>query len=100
MKLLNEGPYEMVELKLQDKKNLVEEVFDLDGTGDWDFDIPWHITNDPNLDDIEDGRSRFWENGEEYPFPYAILIGGKTVDCHYDNISRDCAERLGIALSR
>ena len=100
MKLLNEVPYEMVELNLQDKKNLVEEVFDLDGSGDWDFNIPWYITNDPNLDDIEDGRSRFWASGEEYPFPYAILIGGKTVGYHYDNISKICAERLGIALSR
>lgn len=100
--LLKIGPYEVKELTVAQKQNLIKYVLGCeDDTEDsWDLDIPWYISNNP-LDDSEwDGRDKFWARGEEYPYPYAILIGGNTGAYHYDSISKNKANELGIFLSR
>lgn len=102
MKLLNEGPYITKELSLQDKKTLIEpgNALNPGGDGSWDKEdlkTPWYITNDPSKDAEWDARDRdFWNKGEEYPYLYSILIGGDTVDYHYDSIGPETLANYGL----
>ncbi len=101
--LLKEGPYEIKELTREQKQALIDNVLaaDDDTEETWNLEEPWYITNDPKLDQIFDNRDEdFWKKGKEYPYPYAILIGGQTVECQYESITKDTANRLGIFLER
>ena len=100
--LLQHGPYEVKELTRDQKQALIDEVFacEDDEEGTWDLDIPWYVSNNPDHDTEWDGRDKFWAKGEEYPYPYAILIGGDTGAYHYDSITKSKANELGIFLSR
>lgn len=101
--LLKTGPYEIKELSREQKQNLIDNVLgsEDDEEGTWDLEKPWYISNNPLLDSLWDDRyNSFWSKGKEYPFPYVILIGGKSVEYHYDSISKECANRLGIFLER
>lgn len=100
--LLKDGPYEIKELTREQKQALIDNVLaaDDDEEETWNLEEPWYITNNPKLDQMWDGRDDFWARGEEYPFPYAILMGGQTVECQYESITKDTANRLGIFLER
>ena len=100
--LLKNGPYEVKELTFVQKQRLIDYIFGSeDDTEDsWDLDIPWYVSNNPDHDPEWDGRDEFWDRGEEYPYPYAILIGGNTGAYHYDSITKRKANELGIFLSR
>ncbi len=102
-KLLKEGPYEIKELTREQKQDLINEVLgcDDDEEDTWNLDEPWFISNNPMLDQVFDNRDEcFWQKGEEYPFPYVILIGGKSIEHQYESITKDTANRLGIFLNR
>lgn len=98
MKLLNEEPYITIELTREDKERLVNtNELNPDGESYYDLEEQWFITNDPNLDDVWDGRDTdFWNKGREYPFPYSLLIGGNTVNHHYDSYSYDFIKRNNL----
>lgn len=99
--LLQHGPYEMKELTEKQKQALYDEFFcEWDYQEGFSFDQPWYVSNDPMLDQEWDGRDDFWARGEEYPYPYVILIGGKTVEYQVESITKESANRLGIFLSR
>ena len=98
--LLQHGPYETMELTRDQKQGLVDEILQAWEDSEWDLDLPWYVSNDPQLDLEWDGRDDFWARGEEYPYPYVILYGGNTVDCQIESITKEVANRLGIFLSR
>lgn len=98
--LLQHGPYEIKELTQEQKQALVDEILGNCEGFEWDLDLPWYVSNDPQLDLEWDGRDDFWTKGEEYPYPYVILYGGNTVDCQIESITKEMANRLGIFLSR
>jgi hypothetical protein len=101
--LLKNGPYEIKELTREQKQNLIDGLLGCadDEEDTWDLDEPWYVSNNPMLDQVFDNRDEdFWQKGEEYPYPYVILIGGKTVENQYESITKDSANRLGIFLSR
>lgn len=101
--LLKEGPYDIKKLTREQKQALIDNVLaaDDDTEETWNLDEPWYISNNPMLDQIFDNRDEcFWQKGEEYPYPYVILIGGQTIEYQYESITKDTANSLGIFLSR
>ena len=98
--LLQQGPYEIMELTRDQKQGLVDEILSAWEDSEWDLDLPWYVSNDPRLDLEWDARDNFWAKGEEYPYPYVILYGGNTVGYQIESITKEMANRLGIFLSR
>ena len=100
--LLKNGPYEIKELTREQKQALIDELLGCDDDEEetWNLDEPWYVSNNPLLDQVWDGRDKFWAKGEEYPYPYVILIGGQTVEYQYESITKKSANELGIFLNR
>jgi len=97
MKLLREGPYKTIRLGREEKLALVSNpVVNPCCEDEFDLDVDWYLTNDPNLDPEWDNRDSFWDRGEEYPYPYSLLIGGDTVEDHYESFSDTVIQRCGL----